>query len=68
VIHRDLKSKNVLLNMYLEAKLSDFGISRTRYDIETHMTAGVGTSFWIAPEILLGRDYDERADVFSFGV
>jgi tRNA A-37 threonylcarbamoyl transferase component Bud32 len=68
VIHRDLKSKNVLLNMYLEAKLSDFGISRMRYLVETHMTAGVGTSFWIAPEVLLGRDYDEAADIFSFGV
>ncbi|KAG2773233.1 hypothetical protein Pcac1_g15933 [Phytophthora cactorum] len=68
VIHRDLKSKNVLLNMYLEAKLSDFGISRMRYAIETHMTAGVGTSFWIAPEILIGQDYDERADIYSFGV
>ncbi|RLN20391.1 hypothetical protein BBJ28_00018776 [Nothophytophthora sp. Chile5] len=69
VIHRDLKSKNVLLNMYLEAKLSDFGVSRTRYRIEKQpMTAGIGTSFWIAPEVLLGRDYDERADIFSFGV
>uniref|UniRef100_H3GIU1 Protein kinase domain-containing protein n=1 Tax=Phytophthora ramorum TaxID=164328 RepID=H3GIU1_PHYRM len=68
IIHRDLKSKNVLLNMYLEAKLSDFGISRMRYLVETHMTAGVGTSFWIAPEVLLGRDYDEAADIYSFGV
>ncbi|RLN52128.1 hypothetical protein BBJ29_008146 [Phytophthora kernoviae] len=68
VIHRDLKSKNVLLNLHFEAKLSDFGISRMRYDIETHMTAGVGTSFWIAPEIILSRDYDERADIYSFGV
>ncbi|EGZ12650.1 hypothetical protein PHYSODRAFT_516459 [Phytophthora sojae] len=68
IIHRDLKSKNVLLNMYLEAKLSDFGIARMRYLVETHMTAGVGTSFWIAPEVLLGRDYDEAADIYSFGV
>ncbi|KAE9249046.1 hypothetical protein PF004_g3590 [Phytophthora fragariae] len=68
VIHRDLKSKNVLLNEEMQAKLSDFGISRERHDLETHMTAGMGTSFWIAPEVLNGRDYDERADVFSFGV
>lgn len=69
VIHRDLKSKNVLLNLHLEAKLSDFGISRQRYRVVTHhMTAGIGTSFWIAPEVLLGHDYDERADIYSFGV
>ncbi|KAG6576552.1 TKL protein kinase [Phytophthora cinnamomi] len=68
VIHRDLKSKNVLLNEEMEAKLSDFGISRERHDLDTHMTAGMGTSFWIAPEVLSGQDYDERADVFSFGV
>ncbi|OWZ20334.1 TKL protein kinase [Phytophthora megakarya] len=69
VIHRDLKSKNVLLNMHLEAKLTDFGVSRTQYTVQTHaMTAGIGTSFWIAPEVLLGRDYNEQADIYSFGV
>ncbi|KAI9989814.1 hypothetical protein PInf_020101 [Phytophthora infestans] len=74
VIHRDLKSKNVLLNNAYEAKLSDFGVSRERQvanvaDVPGRfMTPGVGTSFWIAPEVLLGRDYDERADIFSFGV
>ncbi|TMW56344.1 hypothetical protein Poli38472_006354 [Pythium oligandrum] len=68
VIHRDLKSKNVLLDSDLHAKLSDFGISRERKFEETHMTAGIGTSFWIAPEVLLGKDYDERADIYSFGV
>jgi serine/threonine protein kinase len=69
VIHRDLKSKNVLLNMHLEAKLTDFGVSRTQHTVQTHaMTAGIGTSFWIAPEVLLGRDYDEQADIYSFGV
>ncbi|KAE9007673.1 hypothetical protein PR001_g16910 [Phytophthora rubi] len=68
LIHRDLKSKNVLLNTEMEAKLSDFGVSRERHDMETHMTAGIGTSFWIAPEVLLGKDYDERADIFSLGI
>ncbi|KAF1795869.1 Protein kinase-like domain [Phytophthora cactorum] len=74
VIHRDLKSKNVLLNNAYEAKLSDFGVSRERQVADVaggpgrFMTPGVGTSFWIAPEVLLGRDYDERADIFSFGI
>ncbi|KAF4319567.1 hypothetical protein BBO99_00006464 [Phytophthora kernoviae] len=66
VIHRDLKSRNILLNHTLEAKLTDFGISRERHD--STMTAGVGTSLWMAPEVMLGEKYDDKADMFSFGV
>ncbi|KAL3669709.1 hypothetical protein V7S43_005090 [Phytophthora oleae] len=66
VIHRDLKSRNILLNRNVEAKLSDFGISRERLD--RTMTAGVGTSLWMAPEVMLGERYDDKADMFSFGV
>ncbi|KAJ8576231.1 hypothetical protein ON010_g2988 [Phytophthora cinnamomi] len=66
VIHRDLKSRNILLSGDMKAKLSDFGISRERLD--RTMTAGVGTSLWMAPEVLLGERYDEKADVYSFGV
>ncbi|KAL4165898.1 hypothetical protein KRP22_014604 [Phytophthora ramorum] len=32
------------------------------------MTAGVGTSLWMAPEVLMGERYDDKADIFSFGV
>ncbi|GMF38560.1 unnamed protein product [Phytophthora lilii] len=66
VIHRDLKSRNVLLNHAMEAKLIDFGISKERLD--QTMTAGVGTSLWMAPEVMLGEKYDDKADMFSFGV
>ncbi|OQR86212.1 protein kinase [Achlya hypogyna] len=66
VIHRDLKSKNVLMAAGCEAKLSDFGISRER-TIDDTMTAGVGTIFWTAPEVLLGGRYSEQADIYSFG-
>ncbi|KAG6610813.1 TKL protein kinase [Phytophthora cinnamomi] len=66
VLHRDLKSKNVLLTSALDAKLTDFGISRERAD--KTMTAGVGTSRWMAPEVMLGKKYDDKADMFSFGV
>ncbi|KAL3674347.1 hypothetical protein V7S43_000303 [Phytophthora oleae] len=66
VLHRDLKSKNVLLTAALEAKLTDFGISREQAD--KTMTSGVGTLLWMAPEVMLGERYDAKADVFSFGV
>lgn len=67
IIHRDLKSLNVLLNDKLEAKLSDFGLSRARSFEET-MTCGIGTLLWTAPEILRGEAYTEKADIFSYGI
>lgn len=66
VLHRDLKSKNILLSEDLDAKVTDFGVSREI--IDKTMTAGVGTSLWMAPEVLVGEHYDEKADIFSFGV
>jgi hypothetical protein len=67
LIHRDLKSRNVLIDANTGAKLSDFGISRNR-SVEETMTAGVGTARWIAPEVILGGHYTEFADIYSFGV
>ncbi|GMF80074.1 unnamed protein product [Phytophthora fragariaefolia] len=67
VVHRDLKSKNVLLNRKLLAKLSDFGVSRKTHVNET-MTSGVGTLLWTAPEIIEGKKYSEKADIYSLGV
>ncbi|CAI5736808.1 unnamed protein product [Peronospora destructor] len=67
VVHRDLKSKNVLLNRTFHAKLSDFGVSRKTHVNET-MTSGVGTLLWTAPEIIEGKKYSEKADIYSLGV
>ncbi|CAH0482766.1 unnamed protein product [Peronospora belbahrii] len=66
MIHRDLKSKNVLLSERLDAKLTDFGTSRER--VNESMTGGVGTCLWMAPEVMIGDRYDDKADMFSFGV
>ncbi|GMF30933.1 unnamed protein product [Phytophthora fragariaefolia] len=66
LIHRDLKSKNVMLTNMLEAKIIDFRVSRARQ--EYSMTADVGTPYWTAPEILEGKRYTEQADIYSFGV
>ncbi|GAB9475093.1 Tkl protein kinase [Globisporangium polare] len=66
ILHRDLKSKNILLDNQLNAKVTDFGVSRE--SSYRTMTAGVGTSLWMAPEVMMGERYDEKADIFSFGI
>ncbi|EQC32251.1 TKL protein kinase [Saprolegnia diclina VS20] len=67
VVHRDLKSRNILLDTVKGAKLTDFGISREQWDDET-MTIGVGTYRWMAPEVLTDGHYSTAADMYSFGV
>ncbi|CAI5738217.1 unnamed protein product [Hyaloperonospora brassicae] len=74
VLHRDVKSRNVLLSASLDAKLCDFGISRRkrvgREDGRTNCTAtgAAGTLSWTAPELLLGEAYSEKVDIYSLGV
>ncbi|KAE8968378.1 hypothetical protein PF011_g27204 [Phytophthora fragariae] len=73
VLHRDVKSRNVLLSSSLDAKLGDFGISRRKCsgnDDETNLTAtaAAGTLSWTAPELLLGEEYTEKVDIYSLGV
>ncbi|RQM22309.1 hypothetical protein B5M09_008905 [Aphanomyces astaci] len=67
IVHRDLKSKNILLNHLFVAHLADFGVSRPTA-CDAVMTARVGTSAWIAPEVLRGDKYSYQADMYSFGV
>ncbi|KUF82039.1 hypothetical protein AM587_10005232 [Phytophthora nicotianae] len=67
IIHRDLKSRNILLDSKKGVKLGDFGVSATKRQHD--MTAGVGTARWLAPEIARGEDkYTEAVDVYSFGI
>ncbi|EQC34599.1 serine/threonine protein kinase [Saprolegnia diclina VS20] len=66
IIHRDMKSKNVLLDSKKGTKLSDFGVSRE--DTQETMTVGVGTYRWMAPEILREGHYTVAADIYSFGM
>ncbi|GMF16639.1 unnamed protein product [Phytophthora fragariaefolia] len=68
IVHRDLKSRNVLLSEDMRAHLSDFGVARVRSANNT-MTSGVGTGRWLAPEVIAGnRDYDQTSDIFALGV
>ncbi|RAL47427.1 unnamed protein product [Cuscuta campestris] len=68
LIHRDLKSSNLLVDKNWTVKVGDFGLSRLK--LETYLTTktGKGTPQWMAPEVLRNEPSDEKADVYSFGV
>ncbi|KAJ0398306.1 hypothetical protein P43SY_000828 [Pythium insidiosum] len=73
LLHRDVKSKNVLLSDRMEVKLCDFGISRRKHDMDEAdtnltITEAAGTMSWTAPELLLGDMYDEKVDIYSLGI
>ncbi|QHN71166.1 serine/threonine protein kinase [Mollivirus kamchatka] len=66
IIHRDLKSSNLLVGDSLSMKVADFGFARIK---ETNATmTRCGTPCWTAPEIITGERYTEKADVYSFGI
>jgi len=66
ILHRDLKSANLLVDENWKLKVCDFGLSRIM-DSRNSMTA-CGTPAWVAPEVLRNQRYTEKADVFSYGV
>jgi len=64
VVHRDLKSANLLLDQSLRLKIGDFGISISHQEgLERFET--VGTSGWVAPEVAKGQGYHFSSDIFS---
>jgi len=68
ILHRDLKSQNVLLGSNRRAKLCDLGLARVFDDRINKRLTYVGSDRWMAPEVSMAEDYDYKVDVFSFGI
>jgi len=66
IVHRDLKSNNILVCNNHDLKITDFGVSR-ELDHATQITVA-GTYAWMAPEIIRNEACNEKVDVWSYGV
>ncbi|GKV48862.1 hypothetical protein SLEP1_g55652 [Rubroshorea leprosula] len=68
IIHRDISSNNVLLDLDYEAHVSDFGTARILKPDSSNWTSFAGTFGYIAPELAYTMQVSEKCDVYSFGV
>uniref|UniRef100_A0A7N2LLQ6 Protein kinase domain-containing protein n=1 Tax=Quercus lobata TaxID=97700 RepID=A0A7N2LLQ6_QUELO len=69
IIHRDVKTANILVNEKLQAKIADFGFSKFFTEGQSHLsTAIVGTMGYLDPEYYTSNRLTERSDVYSFGI
>ncbi|KAF4383768.1 hypothetical protein CsatB_026269 [Cannabis sativa] len=68
IVHRDVKTENMLLDAQRNLKIADFGVARVEAQNPRDMTGETGTLGYMAPEVLDGKPYNRRCDVYSFGI
>ncbi|KAL9176706.1 hypothetical protein ABFS82_01G013600 [Erythranthe guttata] len=68
IVHRDLKTPNLLVDKNWIVKVCDFGMSRLQHHTFLSSKSTAGTAEWMAPEVLRNEPSNEKSDVYSFGV
>ncbi|KAM6592955.1 hypothetical protein CsatA_000658 [Cannabis sativa] len=68
IVHRDLKSPNLLVDKKYTVKVCDFGLSRLKANTFLSSKSAAGTPEWMAPEVLRDEPSNEKSDVYSFGI
>ncbi|ONK81789.1 uncharacterized protein A4U43_C01F32890 [Asparagus officinalis] len=68
IVHRDVKTENMLLDKTRTVKIADFGVARVEAQNPNDMTGETGTLGYMAPEVLNGNPYNRKCDVYSFGI
>ncbi len=69
IVHRDIKSDNIMINSKNQVKVMDFGLAKLKGSLKlTKTSSTVGTLAYMAPEQIQGGEIDARSDIFSFGI
>ena len=68
ILHRDLKSPNLLVDKHWRVKIADFNLSRVAGSVATVSSFTANNPRWLAPEVVRTNLYTKAADVFSFGI